>query len=160
MASTCPAGVRLTPLGSRLKVGETARIAWEPDKNTVGVLAVTVTRLRQGSLEDFDDFILDEQAEQSTPYYVDAEVENIGKSDLGGVDTPLYLVNGNDVLVRASTLQEQVRAVCCETAAQEVQAGGVHRGLPGLPRREPRHPAGRQLPAQAGVRARSSGPGP
>ena len=71
----------------------------------MGVLAVTVTKLRQGSIEDFDDFILDEKAKQSTPYYVDAEVENIGKSDLGGMDTPLYLVNGKDVLVRASRLQ-------------------------------------------------------
>jgi hypothetical protein len=100
-----PAGVHLTPLGSRLKVGETARIAWEPVKNTVGVLAVTVTRLRQGSLADFDDFILDDKAKQSTPYYVDAEIENIGKTDLGRMDTPLYLVNGKDVLVRASSLQ-------------------------------------------------------
>ena len=100
-----PAGVHLTRLGSRLKVGETARIAWEPDKTTVGVLAVTVTKLRRGSIEDFDDFILDEKAQQSTPYYVDVEVENIGKSDLGGAATPLYLVNGDDVLVRASKLQ-------------------------------------------------------
>jgi hypothetical protein len=100
-----PAGVHLTPLGSRLKLGETARIAWKPDNKTVGVLAMTVTGLRQGRLEDFDDFILDEEVMQSTPYYVDVEVENIGKSDLGGVDTPLYLVNGKDVLVRASTLQ-------------------------------------------------------
>ncbi len=100
-----PAGVHLTRLGSRLKLGETARVAWEPDKNTVGVLAVTVTRLRQGSVEDLDDFILDEAAKQSTPYYVDAEVENIGKTDLGGAATPLYLVNGKDVLVRASKLQ-------------------------------------------------------
>jgi len=100
-----PAGVRLTPLGSKLKVGETARIAWEPEKNTVGVLALTVTKLRQGSIEDFGDFILDDKAEQSTPYYVDVEVENIGKSDLGRMDTPLYLVNGKDVLVRASRLQ-------------------------------------------------------
>ena len=57
-------------------------------------------------MEDFDDFILDEEAKQSTPYYVDAEVENIGKSDLGRAWTPpLYLVNGKDVLVRASRLQ-------------------------------------------------------
>jgi hypothetical protein len=97
-----PAGVHLTPLGSRLKVGETARIAWKPDKNTVGVLAVTVTELRQGRLEDFDDFILDEEAKQSTPYYVDAEVENIGESDLGRVSPPLFLLNGKDVLVKAS----------------------------------------------------------
>ena len=71
----------------------------------MGVLAVTVTGLRQGSLEDFDDFILDEKAKQSTPYYVDAEVENIGKSDLGGVATAPPLLNGKDVLVRASTFQ-------------------------------------------------------
>jgi len=100
-----PPDVQLTTLGSDLKVGDTARVAWEPDKNTVGVLAITVTRLRKGTLDDFAGFTLDDRTKESTPYYVEARVKNIGRSDLSGVGVPLYLVDGHDTLVGASSFQ-------------------------------------------------------
>jgi hypothetical protein len=118
-----PAGVHLTPLGSDLTIGQTARVAWQPDKKTVGVLAITVTRLRKGSLKDFAGFTLDDRTKQSTPYYVDAKVRNIGRSDLGGVATPLYLVDGQDVLVEASTFQSTFKPCAAQPLPGKFKAG-------------------------------------
>jgi hypothetical protein len=118
-----PEGVQLTRLGSELKVGQTARVAWQPDKKTVGVIAVTVTRLRRGTLKDFAGFTLDDRTRQSTPYYVDARVRNIGKSDLGGVPTPLYLVDGHDVLVGASTFQSTFKPCAAKPLPDKFKTG-------------------------------------
>jgi len=104
-----PAGVQLTALGTDLQVGETAKVAWQPKKSLVGVLSITVTRLRQGSIKDFAGFTLDERTKISTPYYVDAKVKNLGKTDLGGLAVPLYMVDGKNTLVQASSFQSTFR---------------------------------------------------
>jgi hypothetical protein len=104
-----PPDLKLTPLGTDLKLGETARVAWEPKPSTVGALAITVTRLRKGTLKDFADFTLDEQTKKSTPYYVDAKVKNIGASKLSKVPPPLYLVDGTNALVQASTFESDFK---------------------------------------------------
>jgi hypothetical protein len=122
-----PTGVQLTPLGSDLKVGQTARVAWQPDKKTVGVLAVKVTKLRQGTLKDFAGFTLDDRTKQSTPYYVDAKVRNIGISDLSGVPTPLYLVDGHDVLVAASTFQSTFKPCAAQPLPEKFKEGATTR---------------------------------
>src|SRR5262245_50469426 len=43
-----PPGVQLTPLGSNLRLGQPANVAWRPKRDTVGVLTIVVSRLRQG----------------------------------------------------------------------------------------------------------------
>ncbi len=118
-----PKGVELTALGTSLVLGETATVAWEPAKKTVGVIAVTVTRLRKGTLADFAGFTLDEQTKQSTPYYVDATVQNLGKSDLSGVPTPLYLVDGENVLVQASTFQSTFAPCAAKPLPEKFKPG-------------------------------------
>jgi hypothetical protein len=100
-----PRGIKLTELGTDLKLGQTARVAWELKEGTAGLAAISVTRLRKGALKDLAGFTLDDRTRKSTPYYVDARVKNIGTVGLGGVATPLYLVDGNDVLVEASSFQ-------------------------------------------------------
>jgi len=104
-----PAGVKLTALGTDLKVGQTAKVAWQPNTKTVGVVAIKVTRMRQGTIKDFAGFTLDDRTKTSTPYYVDAKVKNIGKSDLSGIAVPLYMVDGQDTLVQASSFQSTFR---------------------------------------------------
>jgi hypothetical protein len=104
-----PAGIKLTALGTDLQVGQTAKVAWQPKNSMVGVVSITVTRLRQGSIKDFAGFTLDDRTRISTPYYVDAKVKNLGKTDLGGLAVPLYMVDGKDTLVQASSFQSTFR---------------------------------------------------
>ncbi|CUR54271.1 conserved exported hypothetical protein [metagenome] len=118
-----PPGVKLTELGSDLSLGDTARVAWQVEPSKVGVVALTVTKLRRGSVKDFSGFVLDEATQQSTPFYVDATVRNLGRSDLSGVKTPLLLLDGNDVLVRQSTFQSTFTPCAAEPLPEKFKPG-------------------------------------
>lgn len=100
-----PAGVRLTALGTTLTVGQPATVAWRPTPQTVGVLQIRVTALRQGLLADFGGFVLGPVTRRATPYYVDATVTNVGRGDLGGAAVPLVMVDRRGTLVEASRFQ-------------------------------------------------------
>jgi hypothetical protein len=103
-------GVRLTPDGSSLKVGDTARVSWEPDQKKTGVIAVKVTRLQQVPIKAFQDWRLSGAVLTSTPYYVRASVKNLGSSNLSGAPVPLYLLDRNNTLLEASTFRARYDA--------------------------------------------------
>ncbi|MCA1481272.1 hypothetical protein, partial [Bradyrhizobium sp. NBAIM08] len=44
---------------------------------------------------------LDDDRKRATPYFVRAVVTNRGRTDLGGVEVPLYVVDGRNVLIEA-----------------------------------------------------------
>jgi hypothetical protein len=94
-------GVTLTAPGSRLKLGETARVSWKPDQRTTGVIAVKVTGLLKMPIGTFDDWRLDRATRRSTPYFVHAAVRNLGNSDLSRVAVPLYLLDQRETLLQA-----------------------------------------------------------
>jgi hypothetical protein len=99
-----PDGVELTTEGSQLKVGDTATVAYELRQGVVGVLDLKVTRLEQTSFKkSFAGWDLDEQQKKSNPYFVRATITNRGETDLGGKPVPLYIVDGNNTLVEATT---------------------------------------------------------
>ena len=98
-------GVTLTAQGSELKVGQTARVSWRPDQKTVGVIAVSVTKLVRMPISAFSDWRLNAATQRSTPYFVHATVRNIGRSDLSGQPVPLYLLDQRNTLLQASTFQ-------------------------------------------------------
>jgi hypothetical protein len=99
-----PAGVELTTQGSRLEVGETATVAYEVRQGVVGVLDIKVTRLEKTSFKkSFVGWDLDQQQKKSNPYFVRATVTNRGDTDLGGKPVPLYIVDGTNTLVEATT---------------------------------------------------------
>jgi hypothetical protein len=99
-----PEGVELSPEGSQLEVGETATVAYELPKGVVGVLDIKITRLEKTSFEkSFVGWDLDQGQKNSNPYFVRATVTNRGDTDLGGRLTPLYIVDGNNTLVEATT---------------------------------------------------------
>jgi hypothetical protein len=100
-------GVTLTAQGSRLRVGQTARVSWKPDQHTVGVLAIRVTKLQKMPISAFSDWRLDPATQRSTPYFVHATVRNLGKSNLSGAAVPLYLLDQDNVLMQASSFQAQ-----------------------------------------------------
>jgi hypothetical protein len=103
-------GVTLTAQGSKLKVGQTARVSWKPDQKTVGVIAVSVTKLTKMPISAFSDWRLNAATAKSTPYFVHATVRNIGRSDLSGKPVPLYLLDQRNTLLQASTFQASYAA--------------------------------------------------
>jgi hypothetical protein len=98
-------GVKLTPQGTKLKVGDSASVSWQPNQKTIGVIKLSVTKLQQVPVSTFSDFRLSSAVRKSTPYFVRATVRNLGKSDLSGVPVPLYLLTARNTLLRNSTFQ-------------------------------------------------------
>ena len=99
-----PDGVELSTEGSQLAVGDTATVAYELRQGVVGVLDIKVTRLEKTSFKkSFVGWDLDQGQKKSNPYFVRATVTNRGETDLGGKRVPLYIVDGTNTLVEATT---------------------------------------------------------
>lgn len=99
-----PDGVELSPEGSQLAVGDTATVAYELRQGVVGVLDIKVTRLEKTTFgKSFVGWDLDQGQKNSNPYFVRATVTNRGETDLGGKPVPLYIVDGTNTLVEATT---------------------------------------------------------
>lgn len=98
-------GVTLTPQGSQLKLGETAKVTWQPQGKPVSVAALTVTKLQKVPISVFADWKLDKTTQRSTPYFVRATVKNLGHSDLGGATVPLFLLDQSNTLLQPSTFE-------------------------------------------------------
>jgi hypothetical protein len=99
-----PEGVELSPEGSQLEVGDTATVAYELRQGVVGVLDIRVSRLEKTSFKkSFVGWDLDEGQKKANPYFVRATITNRGDTDLGGKRVPLYIVDGTNTLVEATT---------------------------------------------------------
>jgi hypothetical protein len=97
---TVPEGVAVTAQGTDLSFGESAVVAFEPDQKRSTLLEMTVTKAREGSLDDFKGFILDDPYKRKANYYyVDVTVKNVGEGDVGGAPVPLWGVNGDNTLL-------------------------------------------------------------
>jgi hypothetical protein len=97
--------VKLTPQGTRLGLGDTARVSWQPDQKTTGVISVTVTGLLRMPISTFSAWRLKGDVRRSTPYFVHATVRNLGHSDLSHAAVPLYLLDRRETLLEASTFR-------------------------------------------------------
>ena len=99
-----PEGVELSPEGSQLEVGDTATVAYELRQGVVGVLDIKVSRLEKTSFKkSFVGWDLDQGQKKSNPYFVRVTLTNRGDTDLGGKKVPLYIVDGTNTLVEATT---------------------------------------------------------
>jgi hypothetical protein len=87
---------KLTPIGSTLKLGDTAVIAYE-DASTHrrSVVAITPGKVERGSISDFKNVQLTAQQKTSTPFYVKVRAKNVGKGDLSG-GSPATYIDGID----------------------------------------------------------------
>lgn len=97
-----PDGVTLTAQGADLRLADRATVAWEPRREVVGAIDVTVTGVQRTTLKDLAAFRLDPTQRTSTPYYVRATVKNVGTTNLAGVSVPLYAVNAADTLIQST----------------------------------------------------------
>ena len=87
---------KLTPVGSTLKLGDTAVIAYEDASTHVkSVVAITPSRMKRGSISDFKNVQLTAAQKTSTPYYVKVKAKNVGKGDLSG-GSPATYIDGID----------------------------------------------------------------
>jgi hypothetical protein len=95
-----PEGVSVTAQGTDLEFGDSAVVAFEPDQKRSTLLQLTVQSAREGAIEDFKGFILDDKYKREANYfYVKVAVENVGDGDVGGAPVPLWGVNGDNTLL-------------------------------------------------------------
>lgn len=92
----------LTPMGEELTFGDKATVAYQPRKGKVGVVDLTVTKVKQADIKDLVAFKLDKQSQKATPYYVTAKVKNVGDTNLTGTLPPLYVEDEASRLVQPS----------------------------------------------------------
>jgi hypothetical protein len=100
-------GVKLTDQGTALEVGQAATVSWQPTQKQTGVITVSVTKLEKVPISAFSSWRLDAATKKSTPYFVHATVRNTGTTALSGVPVPLYLLDGRNTLLQASTFRAQ-----------------------------------------------------
>jgi hypothetical protein len=98
-----PAGVELTKAGTELKFGEKATVAYEPNSQRNSVLELTVSSATEGTIADLGTYVLDDRTKESTPYYVDVTVTNVGDGDVGQTPIPLWAVDDANTLIQASS---------------------------------------------------------
>jgi hypothetical protein len=97
-----PPGVKITPPGTKLSFGQSATVAYEPNSKRNTVLRLTVTRVRRARISDLSAYVLDRRTRNSTPYYVDVDVRNVGGGDVGRTDVPVWLVDQDNTLIHSS----------------------------------------------------------
>ena len=102
-AVNVPAGVELTEAGAELKFGEKAAVAYEPNAERNTVLEMTVNSATEGTIADLGTYVLDDRTKESTPYYVDVSVTNVGDGDVGQTPIPLWAVDDKNTLIQASS---------------------------------------------------------
>lgn len=98
-----PDGVELTAQDSRLGLGDTATVAYEPRQDAVAALDLTVTRLEAAGWRLFEGWKIPPETKKTKPYFVYVKVRNVGNADLGGERIPLYAVDGDNKLIESST---------------------------------------------------------
>jgi hypothetical protein len=88
-----------TPPGTKLSVGQSAKVSYQPagstDKSKASTLLVTVQSLDKGSLSDFNGIQLDAGEKASTPYYAKVHVTNLGPASVD-VDGTAAAIEGVD----------------------------------------------------------------
>lgn len=95
-----PADVAITEPGTQLTFGDTATVAYQfKDQGTV--LDLTVDSAKQGSLDDFAGFSLDDPyTKRGNYYYVRVTVKNAGEAELSDVAVPLWGISDKDTLLQ------------------------------------------------------------
>jgi len=109
--------------GDELALGETAPLTWKPKADLEGSVDVSVDRIDRASIKDFAAFKLDKAMLQSTPYYVHVKAENIGTTNLSGVDLPLFLDNGSDVLFPSAKITAAFKPCPSQPLPKKFTAG-------------------------------------
>ena len=98
-----PEGVTLTDAGEKLTFGSPATVAYEANPDKGSVLQMSVAKVEKAGISELSAYQLDAATKSSTPFYVTVDVTNVGSSDLGGVDVPIFLVDSKNTLIHSSS---------------------------------------------------------
>jgi hypothetical protein len=88
-----------TVAGTELKVGDTAVVPFEADKEKTSQIKLEVSDVEKGKIADLDRFELNTKAKKSTVYYVHTKVRNLGPESLSGKQVTLYGKVSDDMVV-------------------------------------------------------------
>ncbi|MFT4084696.1 MAG: hypothetical protein QM638_19125 [Nocardioides sp.] len=100
-----------TAPGSALKLGQVATLDWSPSQKLTGRIKIKVTKLERTSYaKTFTGWNIPKSFRKRSPYFIRARVANVGKTDLGGQQTPLYGLSNADELVAAASFGSTFKA--------------------------------------------------
>jgi len=108
-AETGPGGVVITAPGSEVEIPGAAVVAWDVGGDRA-VARIKVTRFERATQKVFQDWVLDKDARNTTPYFVRLQVTNLARTDLGGQVLPIYGAAPDNVLLAPSTFKAEFRA--------------------------------------------------
>lgn len=80
-----------TEPGTDLRFGDPAVLAWRPTQDLAGELELTVDTVAEQRQSVFDGWTRDAAMGAARPYFVTVTLANVGDTDLGGHEVPLYL---------------------------------------------------------------------
>lgn len=100
-ATSTPDG---TAPGTDLAFGDPAVLAWQASRDVAGELELSVDTVAEQRQSVFDGWLRDDAMAASRPYFVTVTVSNVGDTDLGGQDVPLYLRDTRQTLGAPWTL--------------------------------------------------------
>ncbi|GAA5118259.1 hypothetical protein GCM10023339_30550 [Alloalcanivorax gelatiniphagus] len=105
-APTSPTAVpaSATAPGTALEHGASAVLAWQPARDLAGELELAVEQVAEQRQSVFDGWIRDDAMTAARPYFVTVTLANVGDTDLGGQDVPLYLRDTDGALGALWTL--------------------------------------------------------
>jgi hypothetical protein len=99
-SSPAATGSTVTAPGTKLAVGRTAMVAYDPDYSSNSAsrrLQITVKSIVRGSLADFHGITLDASEKAGTPVYVTVRITNVGSgNDTAGNNDPGNQIEGVD----------------------------------------------------------------
>jgi hypothetical protein len=93
-----------TEPGTELGFGDSALLAWQPTQDLAGELELSVDAVAEQRQSVFDGWARDEAMAAARPYFVTVTLTNVGDTDLGGQDVPLYLRDTDGTLGAPWTL--------------------------------------------------------
>lgn len=93
-----------TEPGTELRFGDSAVLAWQPTQELAGQLELAVEAVAEQRQSVFDGWVRDAAMAAARPYFVTVTLGNVGDTDLGGQDVPLYLRDTDGTLGAPWTL--------------------------------------------------------
>lgn len=122
--SGAPSGTVLTEPGSDLPLGAAATVTWQPRQSLVGTLRLSVDRVERTTYrKSFRDWKVDATKKTFAPYFVHAQVTNVGRVNLGGVGVPLYGESAAAALVEPAVFKERFKPCHPSTLPKPFVAG-------------------------------------
>lgn len=99
-----PTGPATTAPGTGLRLDQPATLEWTAKQGVSGLLRITVTELQSTTFDQtFAGWKIPATYKERAPYFVRASVKNVGTTQLGGFDVPLYGLDSADNLVEATS---------------------------------------------------------